>query len=77
MAVNSRQKGHTKKAYSQLWTFASGVTVEGGLCFMGHGEQGGLRFMGHGEQGGLSPFLIGQMFVREPSWKYSANLVGS
>ena len=25
----------------------------------------------------LSPFLIGQMFVREPSWKYSANLVGS
>ena len=25
----------------------------------------------------LSPFLIGQMFVREPSWKYSAKLVGS
>ena len=25
----------------------------------------------------LSPFLIGRMFVREPSWKYSANLVGS
>ena len=25
----------------------------------------------------ISPFLIGRMFVREPSWKYSANLVGS
>ena len=25
----------------------------------------------------LSPFLIGRMFVREPSWKYLANLVGS
>ena len=25
----------------------------------------------------LSPFLIGQMFVCEPSWEYSANLVGS
>ena len=25
----------------------------------------------------LSPFLIGRMFLREPSWKYSANLVGS
>ena len=25
----------------------------------------------------LSPFLIGRMFVREPSWKCSANLVGS
>ena len=25
----------------------------------------------------LSPFLIGRMFVREPSWKYSAKLVGS
>ena len=24
-----------------------------------------------------SPFLIGRMFVREPSWKYSANLVDS
>ena len=23
-----------------------------------------------------SPFLIGRMFVREPSWKYSAKLVG-
>ena len=27
--------------------------------------------------GVLCPFLIGRMFVREPSWKYSANLVGS
>ena len=27
--------------------------------------------------GQLSPFLSGRMFVREPSWKYSANLVGS
>ena len=26
---------------------------------------------------GLSPFLIGGMFVREPSWEYPANLVGS
>ena len=25
----------------------------------------------------LSPFLVGRMFVREASWKYSANLVGS
>ena len=25
----------------------------------------------------LSPFLIGRMFLREDSWKYSANLVGS
>ena len=25
----------------------------------------------------LSPFLIGRMFVRKLSWKYSANLVGS
>ena len=25
----------------------------------------------------LNPFLIGRMFVREPSWKYSANVVGS
>ena len=25
----------------------------------------------------LSPFLIRRMFVREPSWEYSANLVGS
>ena len=25
----------------------------------------------------LSPFLIGRMFVREPSWEYSVNLVGS
>ena len=25
----------------------------------------------------LSPFLIGRMFLREPSWKYSAKLVGS
>ena len=24
----------------------------------------------------LSPFLIGRMFLREPSWKYSANLFG-
>ena len=27
--------------------------------------------------GVLIPFLIGRMFVREPSWEYSANLVGS
>ena len=26
---------------------------------------------------GLSPFLIGRMFLREASWKYSAKLVGS
>ena len=25
----------------------------------------------------LCPFLIGRMFLREPSWKYSAKLVGS
>ena len=25
----------------------------------------------------LSPFLIGRMFLREASWKYSAKLVGS
>ena len=25
----------------------------------------------------LSPFLIGRMYLREPSWKYSAKLVGS
>ena len=25
----------------------------------------------------LSPFLIGRMFLREPSWKYSAKLVSS
>ena len=25
----------------------------------------------------LSPYLIGRMFLREPSWKYSAKLVGS
>ena len=25
----------------------------------------------------VSPFLIGRMFLREPSWKYSANLFGS
>ena len=25
----------------------------------------------------LSPFLIGRMFLREPSWKYSVKLVGS
>ena len=25
----------------------------------------------------LSPFLIGRLFVREPSWEYSANLNGS
>ena len=25
----------------------------------------------------LSPFLIGRMFLREPSWKYSAKLAGS
>ena len=25
----------------------------------------------------LSPFLIGRMFLQEPSWKYSAKLVGS
>ena len=25
----------------------------------------------------LSPFLIGRMFLREPSWKYPAKLVGS
>ena len=25
----------------------------------------------------LSPFLIGRMFLREPSWEYSANLAGS
>ena len=25
----------------------------------------------------LSPFLIGHMFLREPSWKYSAKLAGS
>ena len=25
----------------------------------------------------LGPFLIGRMFLREPSWKYSAKLVGS
>ena len=25
----------------------------------------------------LSPFLTGRMFVREPSWKYLANLAGS
>ena len=24
----------------------------------------------------LSPFLIGRMFLREPSWKYSAKIVG-
>ena len=28
-------------------------------------------------EGSLSPFLIGRMFLREPSWKYSAKLVGS
>ena len=27
--------------------------------------------------GTLSPFLIGRMFLREASWKYSAKLVGS
>ena len=25
----------------------------------------------------LSPFLTGRMFLREPSWKYSAKLAGS
>ena len=25
----------------------------------------------------FSPFLTGRMFVREPGWEYSANLVGS
>ena len=25
----------------------------------------------------ISPFLTGRMFVREPSWKYSAKLGGS
>ena len=25
----------------------------------------------------LSPFLIGRMFLRDPSWMYSAKLVGS
>ena len=25
----------------------------------------------------LKPFFIGRMFLREPSWKYSANLVAS
>ena len=25
----------------------------------------------------LSPFLTGRMFVREPSWKFSAKLAGS
>ena len=29
------------------------------------------------EESTLSPFLIGQMFLREPSWKFSANLFGS
>ena len=35
---------------------------------------------GHRPQGdipALSPFLIGRMFLRETSWKYSAKLVGS
>ena len=27
--------------------------------------------------GALSPLLIGRMFVREPSWKHSVNIVGS
>ena len=30
-----------------------------------------------GDSVALSPFLIGRMFLREPSWKYSAKLVGS
>ena len=36
--------------------------------------------LGAGVSGGdseVSPFLIGRMFLREPSWKYSAKLVGS
>ena len=34
---------------------------------------------GHKTQGteALSPFLIGRTFVREHSWEYSANIVGS
>ena len=31
----------------------------------------------HSRKATLSPFLIGQMFLREASWKYSAKLVGS
>ena len=52
--------------------------VAGGVCGCvgGGGGRGGLM---HDDlfSALLSPFLIGRMFVREPSWKYSANLVGS
>ena len=34
------------------------------------------KIIGSGKEG-LSPFLTGRMFLREPSWKYSAKLVGS
>ena len=32
---------------------------------------------GRGFRHALSPFLIGRMFLREPSWKYSVKLFGS
>ena len=42
-------------------------------------ELGALPVGDHGSLSidALSPFLIGRMFLREPSWKYSAKLVGS
>ena len=42
--------------------------------FTGHFPSDGVASMA---VKGLSPFLIGRMFLREPSWKYSAKLVGS
>ena len=42
-------------------------------------EQPGVKFRNRTvlQVGLLSPFLIGRMFLREASWKYSAKLVGS
>ena len=40
-------------------------------------EGGGERAEKKTESSPLSPFLTGRTFLREPSWKYSAKLVGS
>ena len=71
-------------SYKVIWGWRQKSIVEKKLNRNNLGPSRGGGDLGNGHRQppcsvyiNWSPFLIGGMFVREPSWKYSANLVGS
>ena len=60
-------KTHARSGFVKKQQYVSNNTCAFGFCKKEKKKKKRL----------LSPFLTGRMFLREPSWKYSANLVGS